>query len=308
MLRARFSSVTDSLRSRATYTKLHGVGYLLLTFAYMAVVHYPDSYTGIVRLVVFFRRSPADRVEVSALVQNILIAATAVIVALALYFAHVFGYSRLARIVIWPIRILLVISIADVVVAPAIVAAFSQTAWVAVELVIAVSVFLFYLYSISLLKSAVRPRATDAGGVASRRWLLLIAFLLVPTWSLASAINVATQASVIGYGKRYCVATTTAAISKRQKGGRQDDYSAIASRSELLGTRLYTTETGFKSNSGWYFDAILIVESDMGGRDYWNWSIGSMRFERLAQNRKYVVPPYTACQPRANFIASLPWI
>jgi hypothetical protein len=74
----------------------------------------------------------------------------------------------------------------------------------------------------------------------------------------------------------------------------------------LRGTRLFTTFTGYKSTSRWYFHAVLIVDGEKG-REYWNWSISRMRFERFYNPHRFVERPTHVCQPTPLFLSQTPW-
>ena len=68
----------------------------------------------------------------------------------------------------------------------------------------------------------------------------------------------------------------------------------------------FTTFTGYKCTSRWYFHAVLIVDGE-NGREYWNWSISRMRFERFYNPDRFVERPTYVCQPNPSFLSQTPW-
>lgn len=134
--------------------------------------------------------------------------------------------------------------------------------------------------SASLLSLA--PEAPGGRAV----WLavagLMLASLLA-IWSLLCVPIVLIQAERSAAGAPYCIA-------QHGPSRRVDGFW------DLRGFSLYSRDSGYKDNSGWYFHGILIVE-DGEGQSYFNWSPRNMRFDRINHPERFIAPLRNLCRP-----------
>lgn len=86
-------------------------------------------------------------------------------------------------------------------------------------------------------------------------------------WSLLSVPSVVFQANRISAGYPLCLS----------HHGPSSDVSSIW---DLRGVSFYTTDSGYKSTSGWYFHGILLVDGN-DGRQHFNWSPRRFRFDQI---------------------------
>ena len=114
----------------------------------------------------------------------------------------------------------------------------------------------------------------------------------VAVWSLSVAAIIAISAQRIGDGRPYCLA-------------RHGDPGAVETLAALRGLSFRATRSGYKSTSNWFLHGILIVETGTLPEVY-NWSPRRLRFDRLTEPGHLIVDPRGTCQPRMDFLASLP--
>lgn len=125
---------------------------------------------------------------------------------------------------------------------------------------------------------------------------LTIGLLLVPfvaaIWSLAAGVVIYRQAEQLSGGQPYCIA---------HHNDREDPVSSLA---DLRGLMFYTTFSGYKDSSHWYFHGLLLV-----GRgqhlNVFNWSPRHLRFDLLQKPQVQFIDPRKACRPRLDFLKSL---
>lgn len=127
--------------------------------------------------------------------------------------------------------------------------------------------------------------------VTGRRLLVLPVILAL--WSLIAAGVVATSASLISRGQPYCIA--------------EHDQGPVTSLADLRGFSFYTTRTGDKETSRWFFHGMLLVQIG-GDRASYNWSPRRIRFSRLSHPENLVVDPTRSCQPVPHFLRHLSWL
>lgn len=117
-----------------------------------------------------------------------------------------------------------------------------------------------------------------------RRALLASAFSAL---SLLGAFVVVGQSIVIADGRPFCVA-------------RHDTESAVGSLGAVRLFSFYTTRTGYKSTSRWWFHGVLTVEGAAGER-YSNWSPRLFRFDRIERPYVQLNSVTELCEPSTSF-------
>jgi len=110
-------------------------------------------------------------------------------------------------------------------------------------------------------------------------------------WSLLSVPSVVFQANRISAGYPLCIS----------HHGPSSDVSSIW---DLRGFSFYTTDSGYKSTSGWYFHGILIVDGN-DGRQYFNWSPRRFRFDRVEHPERFIASLRNLCEPSSAFWSEL---
>lgn len=110
-------------------------------------------------------------------------------------------------------------------------------------------------------------------------------------WSLLSVPSVLFQANRISAGHPSCIS-------------HHGPSSEVSSIWDLRGFSFYTTDSGYKSSSGWYFHGILIVEGN-DGRQYFNWSPRRFRFDRIERPERFIAPLRNLCVPSSAFWSEL---
>ncbi len=110
-------------------------------------------------------------------------------------------------------------------------------------------------------------------------------------WSLLSVPAVVFQAHQTAAGSPFCIT-------------HHDSSSVVDSLWDLRGFSFYTTASGYKSTSTWYFHGILIVDGD-DGLGYFNWSPRHFRFDRIDHPERFIAPLENLCTPSSAFWAEL---
>ena len=105
--------------------------------------------------------------------------------------------------------------------------------------------------------------------------------------SLLGAFVVVGQSALIADGRPYCVA-------------RHDAERAVRSLGEVRLFSFYTTATGYKSTSRWWFHGVLTVDDPTGTR-YYNWSPRLFRFDRIERPYVQLQPVTDLCEPSKSF-------
>ncbi|MBT3143641.1 hypothetical protein KMP95_06080 [Ruegeria litorea] len=106
-------------------------------------------------------------------------------------------------------------------------------------------------------------------------------------WSLLSVPSVVFQANRISAGYPLCIS----------HHGPSSDVSSIW---DLRGFSFYTTDSGYKSTSGWYFHGTLTVDGN-DGRQYFNWSPHRFRFDQIEHPERFIAPLRSLCEPSPAF-------
>ncbi|MGB0695738.1 MAG: hypothetical protein ACPGOY_08815 [Rhodospirillaceae bacterium] len=122
-------------------------------------------------------------------------------------------------------------------------------------------------------------------------WRFLFCWLVpgaLALWSLSSVPYVVVQANQIVAGRPYCL-------------GAHTGHYPVQSLAELRGFYFYTTVTGYKSSSRWFFHGILLVETEQGLEAY-NWSPRAFRFYRISNPDRMLESPFQACTPKQDFL------
>lgn len=117
--------------------------------------------------------------------------------------------------------------------------------------------------------------------------ICLIIPLMISLWSLYTVMAVITSANQYSKDQPFCIAT-------------HDPEAEIKSYSQLRGLSFYTTGTGYKFNSRWYFHGILIV-SNKSKVEVYNWSFNNMSFVHLKKPTLQINDPTYACIPHHKF-------
>lgn len=118
---------------------------------------------------------------------------------------------------------------------------------------------------------------------------------LVGMWSLASAGVVAVQAASLADDRAYCLAHHTTG------------ESPVSSFADLRGLSFYTTQSGYKTTSHWFFHGVLLIDAN-DFQEVWTWSHSNMRFDRLERPKDFAASPLGACTPSENFLSKLPLV
>lgn len=122
--------------------------------------------------------------------------------------------------------------------------------------------------------------------------LVFLCAVLVGAWSLLTVPAIVFQAHKLANGRAYCIAPHRS----------QADITAL---SEMRGLTFYTTSSGFKSTSRWYFHGVLLVEENADVLEAYNWSPRRLRFYRIERPRELIRTPLDVCTPRDGFLSRL---
>jgi hypothetical protein len=107
--------------------------------------------------------------------------------------------------------------------------------------------------------------------------------VIAALWSLLTVPMILIQTRVIAGGSPYCIA-------------QHAENSPIETLHQLRGFSFYTTETGYKSTSEWYFHGLLIVDDADEARIY-NWSPRRWRFDLVQRPDALIKPVANVCVP-----------
>lgn len=102
-------------------------------------------------------------------------------------------------------------------------------------------------------------------------------------WSLLTVPMILVQARFIADGAPYCIAE-------------HSKNAPIEAVRDLRGFSFYTTATGDKSTSKWYFHGLMLVDHPDGQRVY-NWSPGRWRFDPVERPDAMIEPVRNVCAP-----------
>lgn len=116
----------------------------------------------------------------------------------------------------------------------------------------------------------------------------LTAGILAALWSLFSAVSVVYQTVQLTQGLPFCLAYHS------------NEIAEIEAFSDLRGFSFYTTKTGYKDSSSWFFHAVLIVDTENEIRLY-NWSPRNLRFYPVKLRSRLIIPIGNSCLPQADF-------
>ena len=140
--------------------------------------------------------------------------------------------------------------------------------------------------SILMLAAQYRPKPFKTTPV-----ILLLFPLAVALWSLVSGAAVVWQTNHLADGRPFCVAS-------------HDRKSPVRSFAQLKGLSFYTTASGYKSTSRWYFHGLLILKTKTG-EELYNWSPRRMKYQMIEHPERFIASPLKACLPHANFWETL---
>lgn len=107
---------------------------------------------------------------------------------------------------------------------------------------------------------------------------------LIAFWSLLTIPMLLLQARLITDGSPYCIAE-------------HSENSPIEALHGLRGFSFYTTKTGYKSTSEWYFHGLMIVDHPDDQRVY-NWSPRHWRFDLVERPDAPIEPVRNVCVPK----------
>lgn len=116
---------------------------------------------------------------------------------------------------------------------------------------------------------------------------------VIGLWSLLNVGLVAWQARLVAKNNAYCLAHHANATAP------------VKSLAELRGLSFFTTRSGYKLSSKWYFHGVLIVEEPRGQAVY-NWSPRRLSFDLIERPDVMLVKVTGACQPKSRFLQDLP--
>lgn len=102
-------------------------------------------------------------------------------------------------------------------------------------------------------------------------------------WSLFTVPVVLIQSRLIADGSPYCIAEHA-------------ENSPVKALHELRGFAFYTTKTGYKTTSAWYFHGLLVVDHPEEQRIY-NWSPRRWKFDRIAEPDRLIKSVRNVCTP-----------
>lgn len=145
-----------------------------------------------------------------------------------------------------------------------------------------------FLHGLALLLAVSASFLAGASSALGRAWVRfaysgLVLAASAAVWSLLSVPAVMLQAGRVADGAPFCVAP---------HGG----AAQITTLWNLRGFSFYTSKSGYKSNSGWYFHGILIVgNGDM--HRYYNWSPRRLRFDEIDRPDSLIASPIGRCEP-----------
>ena len=140
-----------------------------------------------------------------------------------------------------------------------------------------------------LLVSEIGPKLKLAA------WVMFAAPVCLGVWSVATVPIAYSQARTLAAFQPFCLAAHS-----RSEG-------TLDSLFGLRGLSFYTTRSGYKIGDEWYFHGLLLIEGNQGLEIY-NWSPRRMSFDRLERPEAFFVTPLKACEPRAEFLTSVPLI
>ncbi|MEO1220978.1 MAG: hypothetical protein AAFY42_06460 [Pseudomonadota bacterium] len=116
--------------------------------------------------------------------------------------------------------------------------------------------------------------------------------VLVGAWSLAMVPLAYSSAVKASANRAYCI------------GEHSPIKRELRSIFGLRGLSFYTARSGYKIGDSWYFHGLLLVEDDSGLNVY-NWSPRGARFNIVEMPASLIAIPFTACQPRREFLEEL---
>ena len=260
--------------------------------AYLAVIHYPNAFGGIIRFSILLSTRPRPGIaDIAA--SYVYVCLPCLILILALYTRRKSTRMSLALAAKILTGVAFPTALLDLLVAPFLAGPGGN-----VVFLIAVSVLSWHL-----LVFGWATQVRSAGGLRLTPIILLFAtpIAALMAWSLFAAVSVATEVHRIAGDRPYCLARTEDGFFGPGSFG----YGPIRTLEGLRGTRLFTTFTGYKDTSRWYFHAVLIVDGEKG-REYWNWSIRRVRFEPFHHPERFVERPTYVCQPARSFLSKTP--
>ncbi len=109
-------------------------------------------------------------------------------------------------------------------------------------------------------------------------------------WSFLTMPIVAVQAARTADGSPYCLVDHVE--------GAGEAHSSVL---HLRGMNLFTTATGYKMSSRWYYHSIMLVQDGDTLRAF-NWSHRRLRYDEIRNYHQKIIPIGEQCEPVPNFI------
>lgn len=135
---------------------------------------------------------------------------------------------------------------------------------------------------IGVLLGARRGRSAPSGRTLAGSMVLIPAIAAV--WSLATVPVVLASAHRVADGAPFCLA------------GHAHGPAPLGSLWDLRWFSFYTTGSGYKETSRWFFHGLLTIQTAEGEKIY-NWSPRGMHFDPVDRPDLYLIDPRGACVP-----------
>ncbi|WP_319774544.1 hypothetical protein [Breoghania sp.] len=190
---------------------------------------------------------------------------------------------RLNRVIAWLLALVVLFGFLSWVMGAAALAAPGATLiWFR-----ALALALSSLALLRLLTSAPSPAPSSR-----LAWTMIGIAAAISVWSLAGMIWISYSASAIAGDRPYCLAFHSREVKP------------VRSFSELRYFSFFTTYSGYKRSSHWYFHGVLIVNAKEG-RQVYNWSPRRFAWDRVHNPEILLENPVSACDPKAEFMRDL---
>lgn len=128
------------------------------------------------------------------------------------------------------------------------------------------------------------------------RTLFSMCGLLIATagsiWSIQTVPSIILQATSLAKTAPFCL------------GRHTSQHSPVTKFSDLRGFSFYSTGSGYKDSSRWFFHGILIVGTG-NNRQYYGWSPRIQEFFKIERERSYIIPLRNSCKPTERFFDTL---
>lgn len=129
-------------------------------------------------------------------------------------------------------------------------------------------------------------RDPTKGDLKSLAGVAILYPAVVALWSITASVFALGHAHFLANGQNYCFA----------------DHAAMRQLQSLMllrGLSFYTTATGYKSTSRWYYHGLLIIDRD-GDKQVYNWSPRRLHFDKIENPTGMIAGIERACTPSEN--------